>query len=168
MASRVCNLLYLQTFSGLGSSLFVLLPVKRCRDHFTCFYLIMAVWLPQSLYLPEPRILKSTPHCTKHVHVLASICWLPECFRMHFKILLITFKTLHAPCYISDLSHHICQYILYKNCHLKTVTVTSHLMQTDETSFFQTGGAMTATSESQCYIWRAWELLSWEAVLQWL
>ena len=37
--------------------------------------------------------------------VLASLHWLPVCFRIDFKILLITFKALHdlAPAYISEL-----------------------------------------------------------------
>jgi len=41
--------------------------------------------------------------------VLASLHCLPVCFRIDFKIVLITFKALHSlsPCYISDLTHHI-------------------------------------------------------------
>ncbi|KAL2082231.1 hypothetical protein ACEWY4_022049 [Coilia grayii] len=40
--------------------------------------------------------------------VLSSLHWLPICFRIHFKMLLLVFKSLHgqAPLYISEMLQH--------------------------------------------------------------
>ena len=77
--------------------------------------------LQQTFYLPEPKIdswiseriqtsaARLLTRTKKHDHitpVLPSLHWLPVCFRIDFKILLITFKALNglAPSYITDLS----------------------------------------------------------------
>ena len=51
------------------------------------------------------RLLTSSKRSNHITPVLASLHWLPVCFRIDFKILLLTFKALHglSPCYLSDL-----------------------------------------------------------------
>ena len=101
--SKIRSILNLSDAETLIHS-FISSRLDYCNSLFTCLSQKTLKRL-QTVQNSAARLLTRS---TKYDHitpVLASLHWLPVCFRIDFKILLITFKALHdlAPAYISEL-----------------------------------------------------------------
>ena len=82
---------------------------------FTCFYLLSPGLLQWTVYWNQSELPSQTRILTgnktyHHITVVAALHWIPILFRIDFKIILLTFKSLNglAPIYISD---HLVPYV---------------------------------------------------------
>ncbi len=85
------------------SGLFVTLPLFLCVSALPCIALLK--WIKDCLFWVTPRL--RVPHSSP---LCAPWHWLPVEHRIHFKILLITYKALNglAPQYLSELILRYC------------------------------------------------------------
>ena len=83
---------------------FISSRLDYCNSLFTCFNKKELDRL-QVIQNSAARLLTHTNRRTHITPVLAALHWLPLQFRIHFKILVLTFRVLHgqAPSYLSDL-----------------------------------------------------------------
>ena len=83
---------------------FISSRLDYCNSLFTCLSQKTLKRL-QTVQNSAARLLTRSRKYDHITPVLASLHWLPVCFRIEFKSLLITFKALHdlAPAYISEL-----------------------------------------------------------------
>lgn len=82
---------------------FISSRLDHCNSLFTCQNQ-KSIDPLQTVHNSAARLLTRTKKCDHISAILASLHWLPVCFKIDFKISLITFKALHgcSPCYIPD------------------------------------------------------------------
>ena len=83
---------------------FISSRLDYCNSLFTCLSQ-KSIHRLQVVQNSAARLLNRTKRCEHITPTLAALHWLPICWRINFKILLLTFKALHdlSPNYISDL-----------------------------------------------------------------
>ena len=86
---------------------FISSRLDYCNSLFTCLSKTSINRL-QLVQNAAARLLTRSPKRSHITPILFSLHWLPIHFRIHFKVLLLTFKALHgqAPAYISELLNH--------------------------------------------------------------
>ena len=85
---------------------FISSRLDYCNSIFTCLSKASLNRL-QMVQNAAARLLTRSSRMTHITPILRSLHWLPICFRIHFKVLAITYRALHgqAPEYIMDLIH---------------------------------------------------------------
>ncbi len=86
--------------------LFMHLSLDYCNVLYTCLNKSSMDWI-QVVQNTAARLLTRTTRRSHVTPVLKALHWLPIGFRVHFKILVITYRALHgqAPSYVHDLLH---------------------------------------------------------------
>lgn len=81
-------------------------PLDYCNSLITCLSKSSLDRL-QMVQNPAVRLLTRSNRKTRITSILPSLHWLPIQLRIHFKVLVFTYRALHgqAPVYISDLLH---------------------------------------------------------------